>query len=403
MSDPLADVAPADPAAYRILAEAGFGPDLFDPTQHRCCALLERYASSVTLDVCASLGVLERLDVARTVPELLGACGLVQTFAPRLAWLLARLELAGVVTRAGDRYRLAGPPPASTREVVRTAGLALDPSYAPAYELLDVAADLYPRVARGEAQPERALFMRVGLWVAYFSNANRYYALSNVVAARAAAARFGGGRILEVGAGLGSATAALCDELRASGRLAAVESYRATEPVPFFRRRAERALAQAWPDGPLVLDAFDLNHPWEAQDVAPGSCALLWGVNVFHLAHRLDDVLAEAYRALAPGGWLVVGEGVRPAPGEPVGAELPFQLLDGLHDVELHPVTRPTAGFLTADIWEAALRRAGFAPVEVVPDLARLRPHYAGFLGAAFCGRRSRPSSTPTRSIRHPR
>jgi SAM-dependent methyltransferase len=116
---------------------------------------------------------------------------------------------------------------------------------------------------------------------------------------------------------------------------------------------------------------------------------LVWGVNVFHLARHLDRVLAEAREALAPGGWLVVGEGVRPAPGEPVGAELPFQLLESFHDVVLDPVTRPTAGFLTADVWESALRRAGFAPVEIVPDLARLRLHYAGFLGAAFCGRRA--------------
>jgi SAM-dependent methyltransferase len=387
VTDPLAGVPPPDPAAYRILAETGFGADLFNPTQHRCCALVERYAFQVARDVCAALGVLDRLEVARTVPELLDACGLVPAFAPRLAWLLACIARAGLAIRVGDAYRLAGPPPVRGRDAMRAAGLALDPSYAPVYDLLDVAAGLYPRVARGEAQPERALFMRVGLWLAYFSNANRYYALNNVVAARAAAARFSAGRVLEVGAGLGSATAALCDALRAASRLGAVTSYRATEPVEFFRRRAERTLAAAWPGGPLALDALDLNQPWQAQGVTPGAYALVWGVNVFHLARRLDDVLAEAHRALAPGGWLVVGEGVRPAPGEPVAAELPFQLLDSLHDVELDPVTRPTAGFLTADAWQAGLRRAGFAVVEVVPDLARLRPHYAGFLGAAFCGR----------------
>jgi len=385
---PLADIQPPDADLYRMLADAGFGLELFNPTQHRCCALVERYALDVTLDVCAALGMLERLDVGRTIPDLLDACGLVPGFAPRLAWLLSHLAHAGIVTRTSDTYRLTGPPPASARDAVRAAGLALDPSYAPAYELLDVAGGLYPRVARGETQPERALFMRVGLWVAYFSNTNRYYALNNVVAARAAARRFTGGRILEVGAGLGSATVALCDELRAVDRLAAVEAYHATEPVPFFRRRAERALADTWVGGPLQLDELDMNQPWDAQGVAPGSHALVWGVNVFHLARRLDDVLAHAHRALSSGGWLVVGEGVRPVPGEPVGAELPFQLLDSLHDVELDPLSRPTAGFLTADVWEAALRRAGFAAVDVVPDLSRLRPHYAGFLGAAFCARR---------------
>ncbi len=388
MSDPHVDVPAPDPVAYALLADAGFGPDPFNPAQHRSCMLVERYALEVTLAVCADLGVLDRLDIPRTIPALLEACHLVPAFARPLAWLLARLELAGHVARTGEYVLRTGSAPAPARSAVRAAGLAADPAYAPAYDLLDVAAELYPRVARGEVRAERALFLRVGLWVAYFSNDNAYYALNNVVAARAAAARFPGGRILEVGTGLGSATAALADALRAAGRRDTVTQYRATEPVPFFRRRAERALAGTWPPDRLVLDDLDIDRPWAAQGVVPGSCGLVWGVNVFHLARRLDDVLAQARQALAPGGWLVVGEGVRPTPGEPVGAELPFQLLESFHDIVLDPVTRPTAGFLTADCWQAALRRAGFTPLEVVPDLGRLRPHYPGFLGAAFCGRR---------------
>jgi polyketide synthase PksN len=162
-----------------------------------------------------------------------------------------------------------------------------------------------------------------------------------------------------------------------------------SEPVPFFRRRAQRALEAAWPGGPLSAEELDINRPWAAQDVAPGSCTLVWGVNVFHLASRLDEVLSEARAALRSGGWLVVGEGVRPAPDEPVDAELPFQLLDSFHEVVLDPSTRPTAGFLTAEAWEAALQRAGFSHIEVVPDVQRVRRHYSGFLAAAFCARRS--------------
>jgi polyketide synthase PksN len=168
-----------------------------------------------------------------------------------------------------------------------------------------------------------------------------------------------------------------------------VVAYRMTEPVPFFRRRAERALEAVWPGAPLSVGDLDINRPWAAQDVAPGSCALVWGVNVFHLARRLDDVLSDARAALRTGGWLVVGEGVRPAADEPVDAELPFQLLDSFHDVVLDPATRPTAGFLTAEAWQAALRRAGFSRVEAVPDVYKLRRHYPGFLAAAFCAQRS--------------
>jgi len=387
---PLPTPAP-DPRAYEVLAEAGLGPDLFNPEQHRSCELVERYAFDLTLDLCARLGVLPLLVSPRTVPALCEACGFVPPFARPLRWLLERLRVAGLLARTGDAYRLAAPLPEPTPEAVRAEGLSTDPSYAPAYELLEVAAALYPRVARGEVQAERALFLRVGLWAAYFSNANGYYALSNRVAARAAAERLpaGGGLVVEVGAGLGSATDALLRELRVRRRLADIAAYRVTEPVSFFRRRAQRTLESAWPGLPLAYGELDLNRPWAAQGVAPGSCALVWGVNVFHLARRLEEVLAEARAALAEGGWLVAGEGVRPSDDEPVGAELPFQLLDSFHDVALDPDTRASAGFLTAECWLAALRRAGFEHIDMVPDLDRLRPYYPGFLGAAFCAQRA--------------
>ena len=161
-----------------------------------------------------------------------------------------------------------------------------------------------------------------------------------------------------------------------------------TEPALFFRRRLQRTLEESWPGIALSFDGLDINQPWSAQGVEPGSCALVWGVNVFHLARRLDDALLEAHAALAPGGWLVVGEGLRPGAGVPVGAELPFQLLDSFHDVLLDPDTRPTAGFLTAELWTGALRRTGFDDIALVPDVIALRESYPGFLAAAVCGRR---------------
>src|SRR5207247_1981503 len=110
---------------------------------------------------------------------------------------------------------------------------------------------------------------------------------------------------------------------------------------------------------------------------------LVWGVNVFHLARDLDAVLAEARAALVPGGWLVIGEALRPRRGEPVGAELPFQLLATFTDVILDPATRATPGFLTAEEWLGA--RAGHAP------RARTAPPRAAAGQAPLGGRPEHP------------
>ena len=379
------DVAPPDPRVYQVLAEAGLGADLFNPRQHRGCELVDRYALAHAAGLLRALDVETLLAEPRTVDGLVAARGFADPFRRPLAWVLRYLAHAGVLATEGTSYRVAGTAPLPELAEIRAAVLDTDPSYAPALALLDEAAAIYPRVARGETSGERALFLRARLWADYFDNANGYYGLTNRVAARAAAARLPArGRVLEIGAGLGSATAALLAEIGDPSRLG---GYDVTEPVPFFRRRAERTLAAAHANAPLAFGALDLNAPWAAQGAA-GAHELVYGVNVMHLARDLDAALREARAALAPGGFLVLGEGLRPGPDVPVAAELPFQLLESFTDVETHPERRPSAGFLTAETWLAALRRAGFADVGLVPDAIRLRALVPAFLAAAVVGRR---------------
>lgn len=383
------DVAPLHPRAYELLAEEGFGSDLFNHAQHCACERVDAYASAVAVDLCRRLGLEEHLARGATADDLRAAGGFVAGFAPALAWVLERSADAGALVRAGAAYRLAAPLPAPALADVRARALAADPPYAPAYELLDEAAAACPRIARGETTGERALLGKPTLWIRYFANTNPYYALTNRVTAAAAARCVAtGASILEVGAGLGSATEALLEALAARDTLAHVTDYRATEPVAFFSRRGQRIVTSRYPHLPLTCGALDINRPWAAQGAELGSRTLVWGVNVFHLAHDLDAVLAEARLALAPGGWLIVGEGLRPFAERTVGAELPFRLLESFVDVRLDPKDRPTPGFLTAEHWQAAFQRAGFADVRIVPDAVRLRDYYPGFLAAAVCGRR---------------
>ncbi|HZR84454.1 MAG TPA: class I SAM-dependent methyltransferase [Candidatus Binatia bacterium] len=382
---------PADPRMLALLSEAGFG-DAFHARQHRSCELVDRYVLRLAIDLARDLGLAGPLAAGRTASELEEESGLPPAFRSPLRWLLAWLAQGGLLEReangAEPRYRLSGELPRSAVAEARAEGIASDPSYEPTYAMLDEAAVAYRKVASGEATGERALFQKISLWAGYFSNANAYYALNNRVAAAVAAEHLPaeGGGVLEVGAGLGSATAAFLDRLATRER--AVTSYRATEPVAFFRRRAERTLSPTYVGIPIEFSALDVNEPWQPQGIAPGSYDLVWGVNVFHLARRLDAVLGEARRALAPGGWLVVGEGMRPRPGAVVAAEFPFQLLDGFVDVEVDPVRRPTPGFLAHTEWRAALERAGFEAVGVAPDVERLVEIYPAFYAAAVFGRR---------------
>ena len=376
--NPLAvDVTPPDPRLYPPLAAAGLSPDPFDPTQDRACKLVDLYTLHVAIDLLRELADPGLLALGASADDLLAKGGYVAAFRPALRWLLGRAAAGGLDVRA--------PLPTTDRAAVRAACLAIDPSYVPAFTLVDEAAALYPRVARGETSGDRALLTKASLWVAYFNNGNGYYALNNRVVAAAAAARAapaGRARVLEVGAGLGSATEAVL------AGLPAVERYQVTEPMPFFRRRAERRLRASHPGVALQFGSLDVNGRWAEQGVRPAAQTLVVGVNVFHLARDLVATLREAFEALEPGGWLVAGEAIRPRPHACVGAELPFQILQSYHAVETDPELRPTPGFLTAEGWAGALGRAGFGEIELVPDAARLRDLWEGAITAAVCGRR---------------
>jgi pyochelin synthetase len=377
-------VVPVDARVYDVLAQAGFVDEPFNPRQHESCELMDRYVDAAAVRLLDGLRLRDSLAAPRSPDELLASCGFVAGFRPALAWLLKRLAQVGVLASEGDRFVLGSVPSPADGDALRAAVLASDPSYGPALALVDTAEGAYPAVARGETSGEHALFRKLGLWTSYFSNANRYYALNNRVAAHAAAARVPpGGRVLEVGAGLGSATEALLERLDDS-----LASYVCTEPVVFFRRRAERELRARRPDVAWTFASLDLNQPWSAQGVAPGAVDLVWGVNVFHLARDLSAALAEARAALAPGGWLIVGEGVRPTPDTAVAAEFPFLLLESFTTVDLDPASRPTPGFLTAEHWQRAFVAAGFTDVTLVPDAIALRRIHPAFYATAVAGRR---------------
>jgi len=371
------DVTPPDSRLYAPLAAVGLSPDPFDPVQDRACKLVDLYTLHVAIDLLRELADPELLARGASADELLARGGYVESFRPALAWLLGRAAADGVDLRQ--------PLPRTDPEKVRAACLEVDASYAPAFKLMDEAAALYPRVARGEVNGDRALIMKASLWVAYFDNKNGYYALTNRVVAKAVGARAADqrpARVVEVGAGLGSASEAVLE------CLPGVERYLVTEPLPFFRKRAQKNLRARHPEVAFEFGAVDVNLPWADQGVEPAAHDFVVGVNVFHLARDLVASLREAFEALEPGGWLVIGEAIRPQPHACVGAELPFQILQSYHAVVTDPELRPTPGFLTGECWSEALRRAGFGEIELVPDAVRLRELWEGVITAAVCARR---------------
>jgi 3-hydroxyacyl-[acyl-carrier-protein] dehydratase len=389
------EIRPHDPRLAEQLKD--YPARLFSEQLYQSIELMERYSIELAVDLLRRLDLIEALGQWRLAEELCATMSFQSRFRFALGWILERLvETECIEARTeGEtrRYRLRREPWQTNLPRLREIGLEIDPGNAATLDLLDRAAALYPAVARGEQSAEQSLFDPEGiaLWLNYFANHNPTYAVNNWVTAVVLAQRLEKRprlRILEIGAGAGSASHVLLQWFRERGLLRRIQRYLVTEPNAFFRRRAQRDLANEYVDLPLEWGPVDLNQRWAEQGIAPGEFDLVFGVNVLHVAKDLFFSLNEARTALANDGWLVIGECLRPHPNQPIYPELMFQILDSFTDVDLDPDIRPNPGFLTPEQWRSAFRRASFANVGVAPEIEKIREFYPHFFTGAICGQK---------------
>jgi SAM-dependent methyltransferase len=373
---------------------------LFDASFIRSSLLYDEFIFRLVLQVVRETGLEETMREPGSAEEFAARARLDagQALVP-LDWMLRFLAARGRIERLpGEttrRYRWRGSAPALDPAPVREEQLGHEPSWKPAYELAETAARAYPAFLRGEVAGEDILFSarRLRLWIDYFSNDHGLYAVNNRVAAIAVERGLPrqGGVVLELGGGLGSGALALLERLEATGRRDAIAGYRFTEFVPAFLRRGEQTVRARYPELPgFTAGPLDMNRSFEGQGVAPGSVSVVYAVNALHVAHDLDFTLREVVRALEPGGRLVAGECVRPQPRQPIYTEFIFNLMETFRSPRLHPVYRPSGGFLTPEQWRGAMEAAGLVGIDFVPDIVRIRDHVPDFIVAAIGATRPR-------------
>jgi len=343
---------PSDPRLAEYLKE--YPPQVFSERLYQSIELMERHSVEMAIDLARRLNLVDHLSQWRSVDDLCSRLSFQPSFKFALHWILERLvEIECVEARIDGNtrcYHLRCTLRKPDLESLRAAALQIDPANAATLDLLDHAASLYPVVANGEQSGDRNLLgpQGVPLWLNYFHNDNLTYSVNNWVGAALAVERVSTQhtiRILEIGAGPGSASEILLRVFDERGLLPRVERYLVTEPNAFFLRR-----------------------------------------NVMHISRDLLFSLSEARSALASDGWLVIGECLRPYFNQPIYPELMFQILESFTNVQTDPEVRPNPGFLTAEQWRCAFTRAGFQRVEVAPDIDRIREIYPHFFTGAICG-----------------
>lgn len=369
---------------------------VFGPSFIRSGDLYDEFVVRLALRVVHESGLADALREPGTTAEIVARAGLADPRAlTAVDWLLRRLAARGLLEAGGDppRFRTRDRLPELDPAPLRDEQQREDASWLPSYVLAETVAHDYPAFLRGERTGEEILFSpaRLRLWVDFFSNDNALYAVNNLVGAEAAQQWLPPGpvRVLELGAGLGSAAIALLDRLRAAGRWDDVVEYRFTDIVPAFMRRGRDAVAKRCPEARFVTsEVLDMNRPFGEQGVTPGTYTLVYAVNAVHVARDLDATFREIREALAPGGVLVLSECVRLEPGHAVYAEFVFNLLESFRSPVLHPRHRPNGGFLTPEQWRSGMEAAGFTNVRFLPDVDRIRAAFPHFYVMAIAATR---------------
>jgi SAM-dependent methyltransferase len=385
--------APATAALLERLLPPELVP-LFDASYVRMHLLYDEFIYRLVLRVVAETGLERATREPGTAQEIAARAGLEagRALVP-LDWMLRLLAAHGLIEElpegAASRYRSLGPFPSLDPAPVREEQLRLEPSWIPAYALAETVARDYPAFLRGEVTGEEVLFSprRLRLWVDYFSNDNGLYVVNNRIGALAVEQWLprSGGMVLEMGGGLGSGALALLERLEATGRLGEIAEYRFTEFVPAFLRRGEQAVRARLPEvSRASFGALDMNRGFEDQGVAPASVSVVYAVNTLHVAHDLAFTLGEVLRALEPGGRLILSECVRSHARQSIESEFVFNLTETFRSPRLHPLYRPSGGFLTPAQWTGALEAAGFLDIRFLPDIIRVHDLAPRFIAAAI-------------------
>jgi len=386
-------------AQLQVMLPAELAP-LIDFSFVRSHLLYEEFVCRLILRVIQEVGLEATLQTGGSVREIALRGGLdVERALVPLEWMLRHLTTRKVLDEVpGEdppRFRARAPLPVEDPAPMREEQSRHDGSWMPSYVLAETVAQAYPAFLRGEVPGEEVLFSprRLRLWIDYFSNANRLYAVNNHVGAFAVEQWLppDGGVLLELGGGLGSGALAVLERLEMAGRVDAIREYRFTEFVPAFLRRGQHTLRARYPErSSLIFGALDMNRPFGDQGIAPESVRVVYAVNTLHVAHDLAFTLGEVRRALEPGGRLIVSECVRPYPRQTIYAEFIFNLLETFRSPRLHPLYRPRGGFLTPEQWQDAIGSAGFVDTQMSPDIMRIRQAVPDFYTAAMGATRPR-------------
>jgi malonyl CoA-acyl carrier protein transacylase/SAM-dependent methyltransferase len=316
---------------------------------------LEALTSAYIARAFRDLGLFTTANERHAPKAIPNEAGVSSSFQALLSLWLRRLERRGWLVAEEGEFVSPAPLPAQDVEALSRAlrEKLVDESYFTDY--LERCGENLVKVLRGQTNPLDLLFPSGSLETAEGlfekSSAAKYgNAICREVVRVAAANRPRGIRILEVGSGVGGATASLVPILPPD-----TTGYDLTEVTPFFLDRT----AARFESYPFVRGrSLDLDQSPGDQGYESGFYDVVVAANALNATQNVGRALERVHSLLAPGGLLLLVETTRHQPW----FEVSFGLLWywDREEREQHP-------FFTRQQWGEALRASGFEIMGALP------------------------------------
>jgi acyl transferase domain-containing protein/SAM-dependent methyltransferase/acyl carrier protein len=301
--------------------------------------------------------------------------GVLPRHARLFSRLLEILAEEGIFQQVDARWEVAGVPQFDLTTDPATALLKQGGDFRPEYALLMRCGAQLAGVLRGSADPLQLLFPvdgALGAEVIYRdASAARFYnqAIAALVGAAARPLPRGSAlRVLELGAGTGSTTTCILEQLVGVRR-----SYTFTDLGRLFVAEARTKFAG---DASVRCAVLDIEKSPAEQGFANGSADIVLAVNVLHATGDLYTTLRHIRQLLAPGGLFVLLE----TTAQRRWLDLIFGLTDGwwrFTDVHL----RARHALLDVNQWLRVLSETGFAlPTAVAGEYSKGHLHEQALL-----------------------
>jgi SAM-dependent methyltransferase/NAD(P)-dependent dehydrogenase (short-subunit alcohol dehydrogenase family)/acyl carrier protein len=337
---------------------------------------LEAYASFIPgLDALASAYVVRGLSALgfelkpgeRFETEALRKrLGVLDKYQRLFARMLVMLAEDALLIADGGQWRVLRSPPDASADEICDQLLARHPDAAAELSLTRRCGQSLAAVLRGKADPMPLLFPEGSLaeTESLYQKSPPARTYNGLIAQMFAACRAGVPadrplRILEIGAGTGSTTAYVLEQLKDLPGPGIEYTFTDVSPL-FLKRAAEKFGNPSY----MRFKLFDAGADPQAQGFEAGSFDIVVGANVLHATPNLDVTVANVRKVMRPGGLLILLEGATP---QRFG-DLTVGLLDGWWCyTDTH---RRDYALMPREGWLKLFADQGFAEAVAIPGAA---------------------------------